>query len=127
MTTKTQKKIDNNIIRVLNQVCDQSLEDVAGFQWLTHQANYTNFPASLLITCVFDTEANRVHQIEAGGCKVLLQRIQSGLLKVGVKFKSLPQQVLFDSEEACEQQHEGDWSVRLASRSGRAVARNRPA
>jgi hypothetical protein len=124
--SKTQKKIDGNIVRALTAVCDQSLDDIKGFQWLTHQADYTNFPASLLITCVFRTEDDCAQLLQGEDAQRLLKRIQAGLLKVGIKFKSLSQQVVFDSEEACETQHEGDWAVRLASRQGRAVARNRP-
>jgi len=52
--------------------------------------------------------------------------IQEKLLKIGVKFKSLKQQILLDNEQACEQQHQGNWAARLASRQGRAVSNNRP-
>ena len=123
--SKTQKKIDNNIRLALTSVCDQALKDVHGFKWLTHEVNYTNFPASLLITCVFDNEEN----LKAAGestTQCLRKRIQASLLKVGVKFKALKQQVCFDSEEACLLMHSGDWKARLASRKGQVVARNRP-
>lgn len=120
--SKTEKKIDNNVRLALTSACEQFLEDVQGFQWLTHQANYTNFPASLLITCVFDTlegqqsaDVNAIHKL-----------LQSKLLKIGVKVKALKQQVIFDSEEACKLEHGGDWTERLASREMRSVARNRP-
>lgn len=124
--SKTEKKIDNTIRLVLTDVCEQTLGKVAGFEWLTHQVNYTNFPASLLITCVFDTEEHR-EQAKASGEAAQLQRlIQVKLLKVGVRFKSLGQQVLFDSEEACARQHGGDWAQRVASRSRRTVSRGFP-
>ena len=48
------------------------------------------------------------------------------MLKIGVKLKAPKQQVVFDSEETCKQEHEGDWVERLASRELRSVARNRP-
>lgn len=125
--SKTEKKIDNTIRVTLTDVCEQTLGNVDGFEWLTHQVNYTNFPASLLITCVFDTEEHRLGA-QAGGEAAQLQRlIQVKLLKVGVKFKALAQQVVFDSEEACAQQHDGDWTKRLALRAGHSVRRNYPA
>lgn len=121
--SKTQKKIDGAIVRVLNNVCEASLDDVEGFCWLTHHADYTNFPASLLVTCVFD---NTDTMAVTDGQIMLKKRIQAGLLTVGVKFKSINQQVVFDCESACEEQDHGDWNARLARRVGRAVPRNRP-
>ncbi|GAB3094276.1 Fis family transcriptional regulator [Aestuariicella hydrocarbonica] len=124
--SKTEKKIDNNIRVALTEVCEQCLGELPGFQWLTHQANYTNFPASLLVTCVFDSEAHRQQAEASGETQKLQKQIQVRLLKIGVKFKALSRQVLFDSEELCDQQHAGDWAARLASREGRAVSPNRP-
>lgn len=124
--SKTQKKIDNNIRIALTAVCEHALKGVHGFLWLTHEANYTNFPASLFVTCVFDTEENLQKAMNEGKTPLLRNQIQASLLKVGVKFKAVNQQVCFDTEEACMQMHEGDWKARFASKSGRAVPRNRP-
>lgn len=120
--SKTEKKIDNNVRLALTAACEQFLEDVPGFQWLTHQANYTNFPASLLISCVFDTPASQ----ELADAAVIHRLLQAKLLKIGVKLKAPKQQVIFDSEQACTQENDGDWAVRLTSREHRALARNRP-
>lgn len=124
--TKTQKKIDNHIREALTRVCDRALDRVDGFQWLTHQADFTNFPASLLVTCVFEQEQQRQQAEQNGDCQWLQKQCQAELLKVGVKFKSLPQQVRFDSEEACNEQQQGDWQLRLLRLQGRAVVKNRP-
>lgn len=124
--SKTEKKIDNNIRLALTDVCEQLLKDIPGFIWLTHQANYTNFPASLLITCVFDTEAEKEHA-HNNGYKVQIEKyIQSKLLKVGVKFKAISKQIVLDSEEACTHYQEGNWAERLQQQDGRAVPKNRP-
>jgi hypothetical protein len=112
--SKTNQKIDNNVCKALTIACESSLHEVAGFVWLTHRANYTNFPASLVITCVFNTD----EEIEA--MKALQQdeflraTIQKQLLKIGVVVKNIKQSVRFDSEEACQRQHRGEWSERLA-------------
>jgi len=112
--SKTNQKIDNNVCKALTIACESSLHEVAGFVWLTHRANYTNFPASLVITCVFNTD----EEIEA--MKALQQdeflraKIQKQLLKIGVVVKNIKQSVRFDSEEACQRQHRGEWSERLA-------------
>lgn len=124
--SKTEKKIDNHIRTALTEVCETLLKDVPGFIWLTHQANYTNFPASLMITCVFDTEAEKEHAIANGDKSHIEKRIQAKLLKVGVKFKSVTKQIMLDSEEACAHYQEGNWAKRLGAMDGRAVPRNRP-
>lgn len=120
--SKTEKKIDNNIRLALTSACEQFLEDIPGFLWLTHQANYTNFPASLLISCIFDTEDS--HQ-QADAQKIY-KLIHAKLLKIGVKLKAPEQQVMFDSEEACTQENDGNWAIRFDSRKHRALGRNRP-
>jgi len=120
--SKTEKKIDNNVRLALTAACEQFLEDVPGFQWLTHQANYTNFPASLFISCVFDTQASQ----EQANAAAIHRLLQSKLLKIGVKLKAPKQQVVFDSEQACTQENDGNWAVRLTRREHRALARNRP-
>lgn len=120
--SKTEKKIDNNIRLSLTAACDQFLEDIPGFKWLTHQANYTNFPASLMITCIFDTDDSFHHADKQKIYKV----IQGKLLKIGVRFKSPEGQVMFDSEEACIRDDDGKWNVRLERLKGRSIPRNRP-
>ncbi|MEI6895787.1 MAG: Fis family transcriptional regulator [Colwellia sp.] len=112
--SKTNQKIDNNLCHALTIVCESSLHAVAGFVWLTHRANYTNFPASLVITCVFNTdeeiEVMKAQQQDA----LLCLSIQRQLLKIGVVVKNIKQCVRFDSEEACNRQHQGQWEQRLA-------------
>ena len=47
----------------------------------------------------------------------LRNTIQNELLKVGVILKNAKQQVHFDSEEACQYSHQGQWSERLAMKT----------
>lgn len=114
--SKTNQKIDNNVCKALTIACESSLHDVAGFVWLTHRANYTNFPASLVITCVFNTD----EEIEAMKAlqqdETMMATIQKQLLKVGVVVKNIKKSVHFDSEEACQAKHDGEWADRLALR-----------
>ncbi len=96
---KTRKKIDNNVRLALTDACEQFLDDITGFQWLTHQANYSNFPASLLITCVFDTDESQQQACQNGDSSKMQNLIQTQLLKIGVELKAPKQQIIFDSEE----------------------------
>ena len=54
--TKTQKKLDNKIVKVLTQVCERAKVEVDGFEWLTHIIEYTKFPDSLCVVCVFSSD-----------------------------------------------------------------------
>ena len=47
---KTTQKIDNNVCKALTIACEDFLHEIDGFKWLTHRANYTNFPSSLVVT-----------------------------------------------------------------------------
>jgi len=112
--SKANQKIDNNVCKALTIACESSLHEVAGFVWLTHRANYTNFPASLVITCVFNTNDEIAAMKAEQQDELLRLSIQKQLVKVGVVVKNIKQSVHFDSEEACQQQHGGEWSDRLA-------------
>ena len=111
--TKTTQKLDNNICKALTIACESSLHVIDGFSWLTHRANYTNFPASLIVTCVFETDQDIVNMQEKQLADAFRKDIQKQLLKVGVIVKSLERNIHFDSEEACNRQHQGQWDVRL--------------
>jgi len=112
--SKTNQKIDNNVCKALTIACESSLHEIAGFVWLTHRANYTNFPGSLVITCVFDTDEEVTAMKAEQQDEFLRGIIQKQLLKIGVVVKNIKQCVRFDSEEACLLKHRGEWSQRLA-------------
>ncbi len=112
--SKTNQKTDNNLCKALTIVCENSLHDIEGFVWLTHRANYTHFPASLVITCVFETEVDITQMTLNDHDETLRASIQKQLLKIGVVLKNVKNQVRFDSEEACHVKHQGDWESRLA-------------
>lgn len=120
--SKTNQKIDNNVCKALTIACESSLHEITGFVWLTHRANYTNFPASLVVTCIFNTEEEVEAMKAQQQDEVLRLTIQKQLLKVGVVVKNIKQCVRFDSEQACLSQHGGQWPERLAL----AVTKQKP-
>ncbi|MFT5923589.1 MAG: hypothetical protein ACI9LE_000574 [Paraglaciecola sp.] len=111
---KAVKKLDNNVVKALTIVCETAKQDIVGFQWLTHTANYSNFPGSLVVTCVLDTSQSvdvmflKEQDIE------LRKQIQKQLFKAGVLLKDARRHVFFDTEQACLLEHNGDWKRRLA-------------
>jgi hypothetical protein len=113
--SKTIKKLDNNVIKALTIVCENAKNnhDVVGFEWLTHSAYYANFPASLVVTCVFDNNQSLQKAIATHQDRDIQKSVQAQLLKVGILLKDVRRNVCFDTEQACIAQHDGDWKSRL--------------
>ena len=111
---KTDKKIDNSIVAVLTDVCESALKDFVGFQWLTHVVNYSAFPESLKVICVFDTNDNLSHFIKNGSNHEMNTLVKGKLLDVGVKITPRAECVSYDTEEDCDNHHDGQWSHRLS-------------
>lgn len=111
---KTVKKLDDNVVKALTIVCEIAKQDIVGFQWLTHSANYANFPVSLVITCVFDTNQSLENAKISLQEIVLRKQIHKQLLKAGILLKDVRRHVFFDTEEACLLDHSGSWKRRLA-------------
>ncbi|GAB3485249.1 Fis family transcriptional regulator [Marinomonas epiphytica] len=107
---KTDKKLDKAIIEVLNQVCNQALDQVPGFCWLTHRVDYQDFPNSLNIICIFDTNQDMTKARQ----EHLIQLIEQALKKIQITFKHVNKHIQFDSEESCLLENNGRWKERLS-------------
>ncbi|PZW64390.1 hypothetical protein F471_03911 [Pseudomonas sp. URMO17WK12:I1] len=57
--------IERELIRTLTDACETAKSEIVGFQWLTHEVDYERFPESLLVTWMFDSEANRARALAA--------------------------------------------------------------
>lgn len=108
---KTDKKIDNAIIKVLTDVCETAKDNFDGFQWLTHFVDFNNVSSSLTVVCVFETN----QQLDNADIEKICQLINSQLLSINIKIKNIGAQVKFDTEEDCSKQHGGNWDKRFAS------------
>ncbi len=102
---KSDKKIDKLLREALTEVCDIALEDIAGFQWLTHFANYRAFPSSLEILCVFEREDQLKDALAAGHDQLLRTLITQRLAAIDIPLAKPRQQIRFDSEELRRYQH----------------------
>ena len=111
---KTDKKIDKQLRLVLTEVCEQALKDIAGFQWLTHMVNYDDYPNSLTVVCVFDTNENLNSYLQSDDNQALVSLIQSELKAMDIKPKCITDHISYDTEENCRQQHNGNWAIRLS-------------
>ena len=110
---KSDKKIENQIRDVLTDVCEDTLKGYDGFLWVTHTINFSSFPQSLKIVCVFDSNQNRTNFLEAYGQHKVASVIQNAFNQVGIKLKSIDKHLSFDTQENCDRDHQGKWNLRL--------------
>ena len=110
---KTDKLLENTLVTLLTRVCEQSLKSLDGFQWLTHLVNYKDFPRSLTIICVFDTQQQVSKLLTSPNYDYLVSMIVEQLNTAGIQLPNTKKQIKFDSEEACNLEHAGKWNRRL--------------
>ena len=110
---KTDKKNEKLIVEALTEVCDIALSQVPSFQWLTHLINYSRFPDSLTVVCVFATKDDLNQVLLAKQDDFLRSLIREKLSAVAIPMNDTVRQVSFDSEEACDLEHGGKWQHRL--------------
>lgn len=92
---KTDKKIDNKLRQILMDICDFSLQNIAGYQWISHTVNYSHFPDSLIITCMFDNKENAISAQQQGK---LLSLINESLNSISITLKAPNKQVYFKAD-----------------------------
>lgn len=111
---KTDKKLDKQITFVLNDICETKLKAFAGFKWVTHLVNFSNFPDSLKIVIVFDTKQSLAQFKAENSDSSLIMLIQHKLSTAGITIKNPTKKITFDTEENCEKNHGGNWQSRLS-------------
>ncbi len=113
---KTDKKLDNTIRSSLTDVCEQALKDIDGFQWLTHLVNYEDYPKSLKVVCVFDTNQNLNNYLSSDENQSIESLIHSEFQAMDIKLKRVADHISYDTEENCILQHNAHWPTRLSMR-----------
>ena len=110
---KVDKKLDKQLRLLLTEVCETALKNVEGFVWLTHVVNFSNFPSSLKVICVFNENTALNQYLTSDSCHYISALIESLLKTAGINIKHIKHHVLYDTEENCNQQHQGNWAKRL--------------
>lgn len=106
---KTDRKTENLLRGALTEACEMALEKHEGFMWLTHLANFQDFPGSLMILCVFDTNDQLLRANDDGLRKIIKDKLAS----IGIDIKDIRRHVRFDTKQNCEKENNGRWSERL--------------
>ena len=110
---KSDKKIENQIRDVLTNVCEGTLKGFDGFLWVTHTVNFSSFPQSLKIVCVFDSNQDRTNFLEGSGQQKVAAVVQSAFNQAGIKLKNPDKHISYDTQENCDRDHQGKWNLRL--------------
>ncbi len=111
---KSDKKLDNQLRAELTDLCDFATETCQGFIWLTHLVDYSRFPNSLKVVFVFDTDDNLANFGNSTSEQDLMRQFAKQLSFINISPKSLTSHVAYDTEEACNRDHQGKWAKRLS-------------
>ena len=114
---KSDKKIEKQLRVTLNEICEIALKSHQGFEWLTHLVNYNNFPKSLKIICVFDTNVHLDKFNKGDDYQQFTSLIQRKLFEEGITLKKINQHIIFETEENCIKTHDGKWHDKLQTLS----------
>ncbi|AOE50370.1 hypothetical protein [Kangiella sediminilitoris] len=112
---KSDKKIEKQIISTLTEACHILSDSIEGFEWLTHMVDYRHYPDSLLVVCIFDNDQSLSKAIQEHQDSFLRSLITEKLQAINVPVKNSRKQITFDTEEACDRHHGGNWSRRFES------------
>mgnify|MGYP000344949511 CR=1 FL=1 len=96
---KSDKKTDNQIRLFLTDICEDFMKDFDGFLWLTHEADYDNFPQSLRISFVFNSQAHLDGFLASDGYPQLTAKLEKQLSQMKIRFKRLEDQMAFTVEQ----------------------------
>ncbi len=81
---------------------------------MTHEVDYTAFPASLQVTWVFDTLANKRQALAVGQAERMVELTAVAFSEADILVSPVSAHVQFDTEEECQRAHAGNWQQRLA-------------
>lgn len=110
---KTDKRRDNALRVVLTDACAIASERFAGFKWLTHFVNYSDFPQSLTVVCVFATNAHLSKVLSASEDSELRNIVSEELSGIGITLNNIERHVVFDSEENGADEKDWQWLSRF--------------
>lgn len=91
--------IERELIRTLTDACETAKSEIVGFQWLTHDVDYERFPQSLIVTWMFDTEANKAKALASADKARMLALTLAAFEEVGISVTRTADHVTFSVEQ----------------------------
>ena len=105
---------ERQLVASLTQACETGKAEILGFAWLTHRVDDQKFPSSLMVTWVFDTQANRDRALANGQDERMAVLTTEAFSEAGISVSTVSTHLAFDSEEQCLRVDGGNWQQRLA-------------
>ena len=90
--------IERELIRALTCACETAKAEIVGFQWLTHEVDYQQFPQSLVVTWMFDSEASRARALAGADKSRMCELTQVAFEEVGISVADIAAHVAFSVE-----------------------------
>lgn len=114
LSKRDQVHRERQLIACLTRACETGKAEIVGFAWLTHLVDYHKFPSSLMVTWVFDTQANRDRALANGQDERMVELTAEAFSGAGISVSAVSAHLSFDSEEQCRRVDAGNWQQRLA-------------
>lgn len=91
--------IERELIRALTRACETAKAEIVGFQWLTHEVDYQQFPQSLVVTWMFDSEANKARALASTDAARMRELTQAAFEEVGISVAGIAAHIAFSVEQ----------------------------
>jgi hypothetical protein len=114
LSKREQAHIERLLVATLTEACETAKAEMVGFAWLTHEVDYAEFPSSLRVVWVFDTQAQKDQAMASGQGGRMVELTAQALTEAQVPVSPVSAHVQFDSEEECQRANGGNWPQRLA-------------
>jgi hypothetical protein len=113
LSKREQSQIERLLVATLTEACETAKAELVGFAWLTHEVDYAEFPSSLRVVWVFDTQAQKDQALASGQGGRMIELTAEALNTAQVSLNPVSAHVQFDSEEECQRANGGNWALRL--------------
>ncbi|HCS46512.1 MAG TPA: hypothetical protein DIW52_27530 [Pseudomonas sp.] len=114
LSKREQAHFERRLVATLTEACETAKAELVGFAWLTHEIDYADFPSSLRVVWVFETQAQKDQALASGQGGRMIELTAQALSEAQVTVSPVSAHVQFDSEEACQRANGGNWQLRLA-------------
>lgn len=114
LSKRDQARIERRLVSTLTEACETAKAEIIGFAWLTHEVDYADFPASLRVVWIFDTQIHKDQAVASGQRDRMIELTAQALDAADVVVGNVSARVQFDSEEQCQRANGGNWQQRLA-------------
>ncbi|MHC8327441.1 hypothetical protein [Pseudomonas sp. LB1P83] len=114
LSKRDQTHIERRLVATLTEACETAKAQIVGFEWLTHEVDFDEFPSSLKVTWVFDTQTSKDQALASGQGERMVELTAIALNEADVLVSPVSAHVQFGSEEQFQRDNGGNWQKRLA-------------